>query len=217
MWNIAFYPENLSEILKQAILEYAEKNFYVGVDASPVAAFLMEDKKFHALVKDTFWGDEPILKDYRVSQAIGDIVDFLEDRIDDEPQFLVEVGGLRHVTYPDNLCDILIDSVYIVARDYHLPVKNAVDQAEKIMLDPAFQSRFATFPETNHLLEGTDDFQAAVRCCYDFVQDLLVPNRSQKKQTSLDVLLRKAEAQKTPELSKTHIMAHAKEAEDPHL
>ena len=105
-------------------------------------------------------------------------------------------GGLTPISYPDNLREILMDNIYNIARDHHLPITDPEGIINKILLDPAFQSLCRKAYDVPHLSEGTEQYQTAAGNCYDFAQNLMLPDHPKKEYVPFLQQLKAAETKK---------------------
>ena len=133
--------------------------------------------------------------------AVRDCVSYLEAVLERNPDYFVTAGGLTPISYPDNLREILMDNVYIVARDHHLPIKDPDGIINKILLDPAFQSICRKEYDVSHLAEGSDQYQTAIRSCYGFVQNIMLPDHHKKEHAPFEDQLKHAETKRDQQLS----------------
>jgi len=186
-------PENLWEIVLEATNAYALKNGYEGLLAEPVINALKQDKAFHAYLIQEGWTSGKQISDGSKLHTINDIHYYFDDLLDERPDYFVETGGLSPVPIPDNLRVLLIDSVYHVARDYQLPVTDAASIADKVLLDPNFQSLCReTYTNIAHLKEDTALYQSAITSCYNSMKEFMLSHLPEKKHPSFQDQVKRA-------------------------
>lgn len=204
-------PENLQEVVFSAVTSYATCNGYRDLDARPVVDAMLSDKEFHAYLIREGWASDKVITDGRKLHAIHDIHFYLDDLLDKHPTYFIETGGLPPFSIPDNLREMLIDSVYVVARDYHLPVSNADAMADQILHDPNFQSVCReAYADISHLSEGSDLYKAAAWSCYDYVLDAMLPAREKQQHPSFQDQVNRASLKREGKRSESHTMPSLK-------
>ncbi len=192
------YPENLKEILTSAINEFANKEGYGRVDSNVVSETMLYDPEFRAMVLKAYWGDLDIINDYCKDAAFSFCYNFLRTKVNNSPDFFEEIGAVPSFIPPDNLKDILIDSIYDVSRSLHFPVNTAEKQAESYMRNSNFRDAIrAHCNGVTTLLPHTPEYTAAASACYDFVDTNLRKENAElqgTKVTNLDTLIKQATA-----------------------
>ena len=151
----------------------------------------MNDPKFHAFVKQVWWGDLDTIEHDTVRPAKSHIRQSVADYLDVDPSFFVRTGAISKDRIPENLKDILISSIYDVHRDYRLPVTNIDAQVEQLLSDPDFITNVVDpYRGYSHLMEGTEIHHDALQSCHAFIKSNLAQAKSQKH--SFDDLLKEA-------------------------
>lgn len=215
--NTYRYPDNLRDLLLPEMNERAKIMGYLSLDVNKVVDTILSDKAFEAMIKTSWWGDRPHIADNdngakRMCHAA--FHSHLSGLLDQNPDWFVTIGALEPFIYPDNLPNILHNSYYDVCRDYHLPVRNIRKEVDSIMRNPNFQSLFNNLRDIPHLQEGSDRYQEALRSCYDYLQDKLVPEEDiAEKQPRLSDML--ADAQKRKLTEKSNSKASAEKGQEP--
>ena len=190
-------PENLRDTVVTAITDYAADKGYRELNVQPVADALLSDKQFHSYLIREGWASDRNITDGRKLHAVQDIRFYLNELLGDHPTYFIETGGLPPFSIPDNLREMLIDSIYVVARDYHLPVTDADALTDQILRDPIFQSICReAYAGISHLSEGTDLYKAAAWSCYDHALDFMLPDKEKQKHLSFQAQINRAAAKK---------------------
>lgn len=175
------HPDNLPALLNEAISELAEGRGYGVLETEKAVDTFMNDPKFQAFVKQTWWGDIETIKHEAVRIAKSHIRQFVADYLDEDPSFFVQIGAISKDRIPENLKDILISSIYDVYRDYRLPVTNVDAQVEQLFTDPGFVTDVIDpYRGYCHLKEGTEVYQDALQSCHAFVKSNLVQTKNQR-------------------------------------
>ncbi len=208
-------PENLREILVSVINTYAQENGYLGIDAHPVADALLSDKLFHAFLINEYWSSDAVIPERSLQFVRGECTYYLSHLLKENPDYFVETGGLTPISVPDNLSDILFDSIYAVARDHRLPLKDPEGFIYRALLDPAFQSVCrSTFQGVPHLVVGSDLHQSALRRCYEYVSDRMLPIRVRQEHPSITEQIKLADAKKQEQMSSPSSSVHQQKDPD---
>lgn len=169
-YDTAFHhPENLPEILKMAIHSFAAGEGYPDVQPEPVVSALLADKTFQAMIKNAYWGSDTHITTQFLPRAMQECTFFLQDRFREDPDYFATTGGVPKCSYPENLSDLIIDSIYTVARENHLPVTAPERDANKIMRNPTLRKYFSNKP-ISLLIEGTPAYQEAAALCHRITQ-----------------------------------------------
>lgn len=186
-------PQNLWAIVQEALNTYASENGYHGLLAEPVITALKSDKQFHAYLIQEGWAAGKWISDGSKLHAIHDIHYYFDNLLDGRPDYFIETGGLSPAPIPDNLRSMLIDSVYRVARDHQLPVTDAASLADKVLLDPNFQSFCReTYTDIVHLTDGTALHQTAINICYDSMKKFMLSELPETRHPSFHEQVKRA-------------------------
>lgn len=164
------HPENLPEILKMTIHSFAAGEGYPDVDPEPVMTALLRDKVFQSLVKNAYWGDKPFVDHNSIPRAVDHINAYLKDQFRDDPDYFATTGGIARCCYPENFESIVLDTIYQVARENHLPITSLETDVNKIMRNPLVRA-FCLENQTDWLLEGSAVHEKATALCYRVTSD----------------------------------------------
>lgn len=173
------FPGNLKDILTSAIITTAIEEGYGTVDADKVVEAMMADKQFQAMVKTIWWGDKDILEGRVAACVAEDCSAFLSSLLDEQRDYFETVGAVPPFLFPDNLRDILIDSIYDVGRKHRLPISEPAGAADRCMRNSEFRSAIRLVCcQLSHLDDGTDAYQAAAQICREFAEANMVPQEN---------------------------------------
>ena len=179
------FPSNLPDLLQSVLFDIAESQSYHTVDNKTAVSSIMAEPKFQAMIKTSWWGDDDIIDGKTTEIAKRYIRNHIADRLEDEPSFLIRIGAVPKDTFPTNLKDILVSSIYDVSRDHHLPVVNAEALANQLMASDAFIKKIKEeYRGYASLKDGSDIYENAAQKCYSFVQRQLVHSKDQKRSIS---------------------------------
>lgn len=189
-------PENLEKLITPTVKRLISKEGCTVKDPERAAAMVMGDKKFQSLVKEAWWGDktsideenDPTMRAIRYSVAY-----FIGDKLDAEPDWFVNAGVAERYVYPENLQDILVDTIYNVSRDYSLPVLDAARTVDTFMRDAEFKALFEGV-SADCVERGTAYYNAVLCTCTDYVRNHIVPeNKRAGEPPKFDSLLKDAQ------------------------
>lgn len=173
------FPGNLKDILTSAIITTAIEEGYGSVDADKVVEAMMADKQFQAMVKTNWWGDKDILEGKVAACVAEDCSAFLSSLLDEQHDYFETVGAVPPFLFPDNLRDVLIDSIYDVGCKHRLPISEPAVAAERCMRNSEFRSAIRLVCcQLSHLDDGTDAYQTAAQICREFAEANMVPQET---------------------------------------
>ena len=187
------YPDGFKALLMEEIRLCAEERGFGSVDAEKTANYMMGDKVFQALLKEAFWFSSETLDEKALPIIKNNLSASLSYSIRQDEDFFERIGAMPAFNGPANLKEILHNSIYDVARDYHLPVTQPNTLAESIFRNADFRRVFNKLGPAP-LQEGTDTYQDAVWSCYDFAQEKLLKHEGNlpRKNPSLNSMLKTA-------------------------
>lgn len=185
-YDTAFsYPSNLPELLDAVLSDIAESLGHHTVDTTTAVSSIMDDPKFQAMIKTSWWGDDEIIDGKTTEIAKRYIRNHITDRLEDASSFFIRIGAIPKDTFPANLKDLVVSSIYDVSRDHHLPVVNADGLAQQIISSDKFimgiQENYRGYA---YLKEGSEVYDQAEKKCYSFVQNQLVYSKEHKRRIS---------------------------------
>lgn len=216
-YDPTFYaPDNLQELLISAITAFAAEQGYMGLDPQPVADTLLSDKRFHAFLIREGWTSTSVIQEQSKLHAIHDCKYYLANELDNDPDFFMKTGALGKIVYPDNLRELLLDSIYTVAKKHRLPIQAPDTIANQIMSNPFFQSKCRDlFTNVSHLAKGSELHKTANRYLYYYVRDTMVPDIQKESHPSFAEQIKHAEIIKNNQLQDTHQPNHQQGREEP--
>ena len=196
-YDTAFhYPENLPEILNMAIRTFAAGEGYPDVTPGPVVLSLLSDKSFQAMIKNSYWGTGTHITTQYLPRAMQECTYYLQERFREDPDYFATTGGVPKCSYPENLNDLIVDTIYTVARENHLPVTSLEKDVNKIIRNPALRQHFSN-KQASPLIEGTEAYQTAAALCYQITQSYYLREAKSKTYMSLATRVKQAQTQNT--------------------
>lgn len=190
-YDTAFrYPDGFRQVVVDVIRKIsAAEGFGQLVDAEKAADAIMTDTMFQAELKssDCCWFSSEYLGNS--IHASDHIASFVYNNLAESRDYFIALGAMEKTNYPENLKDILIDSIYDVCRDYHLPVNSVNEMAEDFMRTAIFKERFQFICSQEHIMKETNQHKKVILFCYDFAKEQLAPS----KDLSLDQRIAQAE------------------------
>lgn len=154
------YPEFLQELLLTEIADVAYEKGYDVLDADKAVEAILNDPKFHSM----------IIREYADFRSISpkfwphvsrDCYDYISSLIEENPSFFESIGAVEEFVIPEGLEDLLIDAIYNVSRDLHIPVYDATEVAMKFTHNSGIREAFKN---------GISSPESGAQICYDIVK-----------------------------------------------
>lgn len=199
--DVFAFPDNMRQILLGAIRAYTEDYNYGTLDIEKVADAIMADKSFHSALGKSFWFNESHIPELHQERAENACYYFIQDTLDENKEYFKNLGVFPDHSCPENLEDIVIDNIYNVAKQLHLPVEDAEKQAAYIMRNNDFLKEVSALcSRAEHLVPGTGEYEKVAAICYKQVVTVVAKDMSEvlqqagQKGRSLNNLIQSAEA-----------------------